>query len=161
MYQQVIFENMKEIIKEFPPQDRPALTHAAETWRLPYWDWGSKRPTFETPDDVDYDVPHLARLETVHIRCPPDKTTGKTRKWIKNPIFSFRMPGGITMGEAGVNFKDYFWWDKDVPNTKGPFTDVSLTQPRKASIMHMCVLTVAVVWSHQGNQQTCPRIGDR
>jgi len=117
---------MLEVIKDFPDAQQPELKHAADTWRLPYWDWGVKKPSYDgTPDD--YDVPQLIRLETVQIRSPPlDKNSEKkARKWVKNPLYTFRMPNGQPMSAAGVKYKNYWWLDdnnKPIPGS--PFTDV-------------------------------------
>lgn len=87
-----------DIIPKFPKEQWNYLRHAAQHWRLPYWDWASKKPVFDTsPVEYDYDVPHLVRLESVNIRTP------EGQKWVKNPLYVFRMPGNFPMSKAGVD----------------------------------------------------------
>lgn len=88
---------MESIIPKFPVDRQNYLKYAAQQWRLPFWDWASKKPVYDTdPVRYDYDVPQLVRLESVRIRGP----TGW--KWVKNPLYVFRMPGGVPMSEAGL-----------------------------------------------------------
>lgn len=40
LYEQRLYEIMLKLIPTtFALEDQPALIHAAETWRFPYWDW--------------------------------------------------------------------------------------------------------------------------
>lgn len=92
------------IIPTFPVDQRKYLRFAAQNWRLPFWDWASKKPVelVGIPDGqakFDYDVPQLVRLESVKIRGPDGW------KWVKNPLYVFKMPKGISMGDAGVELE--------------------------------------------------------
>lgn len=89
---------LSEIIPEFPKSQQTYLIHAAEQWRLPYWDWASKKPVYDSaPEIADYDVPRLIRLENVQIKKPGGP------KWVKNPLYVFRMPDKAVMGDGGVH----------------------------------------------------------
>lgn len=95
--QQVLHEIMVNVvIKEFPEDQRKDLVLAADKWRLPYWDWASKKPVLDAKN-LDYDVPQLVRLEAVKIR------TGDGLCWVKNPLYAFKMPGNVPMSDGGVH----------------------------------------------------------
>ncbi|MCJ1461686.1 hypothetical protein MMC07_000284 [Pseudocyphellaria aurata] len=102
LFEQRLFRIMvNSIIPKFPLDQQSYLRYAAQQWRLPFWDWASKKPVESVYDpdghgDHDYDVPQLVRLESVEIRGPAGW------KWVKNPLYVFRMPKGISMGDAGV-----------------------------------------------------------
>ena len=86
---------IEDIIPKFPENQHHILTYAAQHWRLPFWDWASKKKVIDT-SEYDYDVPQLVRLELVKIRTP------EGWNWVKNPLYVFRMPKNATMGDAGV-----------------------------------------------------------
>lgn len=92
---------LAEIIPKFPRYQQTYLIHAAERWRLPYWDWAStpsKKPIYDSSPAVsDYDVPRLIRLEYIQIKSPEGS------KWVKNPLYVFKMPKNAVMGEGGVH----------------------------------------------------------
>lgn len=89
---------VEKIILDLPPTQRTSLQHAAEKWRLPFWDWAMKKPVMDakTEDYVNYDVPQLVRLEAVRIRTP------QGLRWVKNPLYTFKMPGNALMSTGGV-----------------------------------------------------------
>lgn len=89
---------MDEVIPKFPEHEQIDLIRAAEQWRLPYWDWAMKKPIYDTdPVWYDYDVPQLIRLEAVKIRVPGGF------KWVKNPLYAFRMPKNAPMSSGKVS----------------------------------------------------------
>ena len=67
-----------------------AWKEAARTWRLPYWDWASRK---DTPG-----IPDIAMHPTIKIDTPafPHEPP------YPNPMFKFSMPKGETMGKHGV-----------------------------------------------------------
>ncbi|KAL4861988.1 hypothetical protein BDV12DRAFT_179541 [Aspergillus spectabilis] len=86
LYEQRIYEIMiDEIIPSYPEKDRPALRTAADTWRLPYWDWA-----------VNPRVPWLAAEPELQVSLLGELET------IKNPLYQFRMPNGKPMEAHGV-----------------------------------------------------------
>ncbi|KAI9750729.1 MAG: hypothetical protein M4579_006330 [Chaenotheca gracillima] len=99
LFEQRLHEIMvQEIIPLFPKDQQTSLKRAANSWRMPYWDWASKKPVLDTvPEQYDYDVPQLLRLETIKIRTPAGL------KWVKNPLYVFRMAPDTTLGDGGVN----------------------------------------------------------
>lgn len=86
------------IIPKFPVGQQNELKDAAQQWRLPFWDWASKKPVENAPPD--YDVPQLIRLESVKIRGP------EGWKWVKNPLYVFKMPGNVPMSDGKVELKE-------------------------------------------------------
>lgn len=83
------------IIPKFPVDQQKELKNAAQEWRLPFWDWASKKPIEGA--SPDYDVPQLVRLESVKIRGP------KGWNWVKNPLYVFKMPNNVPMSDGGVD----------------------------------------------------------
>ena len=109
---------IREIIPEFEADLQSRLNRAADLWRLPYWDWASKKPVYDSePQRFDYNVPELVRLETVKIRVPK-KNSANGYKWVRNPLHSFRLPGDARMSAGGVQ---RVWkgrkYDRNDPNS--------------------------------------------
>ncbi|KAI5865367.1 Di-copper centre-containing protein [Durotheca rogersii] len=102
LFEQVIFELMKEVVGEYPEEARPDLIEAARTWRLPYWDWGLKKPIDGNPRKRDYTVPSAVLQETVEIRLPTAAGYGS----VQNALYQFTMPGRITMGDPSLEGRD-------------------------------------------------------
>ncbi len=98
---------MRDLIPiEFASQDQAAMFHAAETWRLPYWDWAVKKPDWDpaNPDNpknigplVGLNVPYLLTQEQVYVRS----RTG-TAVPMPNPMWNFALPAGRTFGSYGI-----------------------------------------------------------
>lgn len=82
---------VREIIPTFPESDQADLLEAANQFRMPFWDWASKKPN--DAGEYNYDVPKLVRLHEVEVRVP-----GGTSK-IRNPFWQFSMPEGMAMGD--------------------------------------------------------------
>ncbi|KAK7740873.1 hypothetical protein SLS62_010970 [Diatrype stigma] len=76
---------VNEIIPEHPAYQAEYL-EAAQTWRLPFWDW-AKNPR----------VPRLVRRPTFTIRIGDDPPVT-----IDNPLHQFKMPNDKKMGAYGV-----------------------------------------------------------
>lgn len=89
---------INELVPNFPEADRPAWQEAAETWRLPYWDWARTNK-----------VPKLAKYPTTLV---PTFDGGFER--IDNPLYQFKMPNLKTWDSEGVtNFKDPWVQDEE------------------------------------------------
>lgn len=84
------------IIPKFPVHQQNELKDAAQKWRLPFWDWASKKPVEDA--SPDYDVPQLVRLESVKIRG------AQGWYWVKNPLYVFKMPGNVPMSDGKLNY---------------------------------------------------------
>lgn len=94
LFEQRIYEIMTtEIIPTFPANQQADLTAAANTWRLPYWDWAAKK--VRGSSEPDYAVPLIVLNETIEVSTPTGQST------IKNPMYSFTTPQ--PMGDYGVN----------------------------------------------------------
>ncbi|KAJ5899989.1 Concanavalin A-like lectin/glucanases superfamily [Penicillium taxi] len=100
LYEQRIWEIMiKKVVPQFT-KDRASWEAAAQTWRLPFWDWG-----------ISSSVPDLCKYPIFVVPA----YDGKGVRSINNPLFQFHMPTDQPMSTAGVdNFKDPW-----VPNNKG------------------------------------------
>ncbi|KAL3471608.1 hypothetical protein BJX99DRAFT_266607 [Aspergillus californicus] len=86
LYEQQIYEIMiNEIIPTYPENTRPALRAAADTWRLPYWDWAANPRVPWLASEPELQISLLDQLET-----------------IPNPLYQFRMPDGKPMEAHGV-----------------------------------------------------------
>ncbi|KZT39063.1 Di-copper centre-containing protein [Sistotremastrum suecicum HHB10207 ss-3] len=86
LYEQKIHEIMvNDVIPQFPANQRPDLIKHANSWRLPFWDWGLKNP----------DVPDIVRPATVTVQTPSGQTAT-----ISNPLAAFKAPEA--MGKWGI-----------------------------------------------------------
>jgi len=79
--------------ENFPPEDQEALLQAAESWRLPYWDWAAKKP--DDSGKYDYNIPVVFQKKEVEIRLPPPQAPGP----YPNALYQFTMPQDLTMGD--------------------------------------------------------------
>ncbi|KAI1800384.1 Di-copper centre-containing protein [Daldinia bambusicola] len=102
LFEQVIFEFMKEEINWYPEEERLDLEEAARAWRLPYWDWALKKPIDGWVNRWDYNVPLAILNETVEIKQPGSKGLVP----FKNALYQFTMPGNITMGHPSLKKGD-------------------------------------------------------
>ena len=85
--QQRLYEIMtQEIIPQYPQDQQAGLLNAANTWRLPYWDWA-----------VTNALPDIATTSTYTVNTFDGQTVD-----IPNPLYQFTMPGGKNMGTGGV-----------------------------------------------------------
>ena len=87
---------MYQLIPEiYASDDIPAMRHAADTWRLPFWDWAMKKPEWDptNPDspqnqgpNVKPNVPFILTQKTLEVKS----RTGATS--IQNPMWKFSLP---------------------------------------------------------------------
>ncbi|KAL6236483.1 hypothetical protein BDW75DRAFT_250041 [Aspergillus navahoensis] len=86
LYEQQIYETMiNEIIPRYPEKHQATLRAAADTWRLPYWDWAINPKVPWLAEDSELQVSLFGELET-----------------LQNPLYQFRMPDGKAMEHHGV-----------------------------------------------------------
>lgn len=76
---------INEIIPQYPEKYRPTLRAAADTWRLPYWDWAVNPKIPWLAEDPELQISLFGELET-----------------LQNPLYQFRMPDGKAMENHGV-----------------------------------------------------------
>ncbi|KAK8108340.1 uncharacterized protein PG998_010353 [Apiospora kogelbergensis] len=87
LYEQQLYDVMvKQIIPNFPKSEQQSWQQAADTWRLPFWDWAANPR-----------IPALADKPEVTVTAPPGQ---KVR--IENPLYQFRMPNDEPMSTQGV-----------------------------------------------------------
>ncbi|KAF8465021.1 common central domain of tyrosinase-domain-containing protein [Kalaharituber pfeilii] len=93
LFEQRIHEIMLDIAKEYPKSEREKYQKAAETWRLPYWDWAElkSRPGQHKPI---YDIPLLVKPPTVIVLGPEGPV-----KLDPNPLARFLIPEFNDKGE--------------------------------------------------------------
>ncbi|CAG8971787.1 hypothetical protein HYALB_00001896 [Hymenoscyphus albidus] len=134
LYEQRLYEIMKQIIPTtFAAQDHAALIHAADTWRLPYWDWAEKKPDWSAPNDPSKFGPNAPYIITV----PQVEVLTKTGvALVDNPMWKFNLPqihpDKPTFGHYGVK-KETVVMDPNDPNDKGTLFHFDLG---KASVRH-------------------------
>ncbi|KAI8674654.1 Tyrosinase [Fusarium keratoplasticum] len=94
LYEQIIWENMKKIIKDdwkLVGEQEKEWTAAANSWRLPYWDW-AQRQTYEGYEN-SFSLPYACILDHVPIYPP----TGDTA--CPNPLVNFVNPEKDAKGD--------------------------------------------------------------
>lgn len=112
LYEQRLYEIMRHLIPTtFDQKDHDAMFRAAETWRLPYWDWAMKKPDWDqaNPDSpknlgpkVGPNVPFVITQKYVEV-----KTKTGTNS-VPNPMLKYTLPGfkdhldDKTFGDYGI-----------------------------------------------------------
>ncbi|PGH30982.1 hypothetical protein GX50_06255 [[Emmonsia] crescens] len=87
LLEQLLYENMiTEIIPKFPKDKQAELKEAADSWRLPFWDWA-----------INHRVPTLAKYPTTTIPTPNGK-----RERVENPLYQFKMSTNEPFSSEGV-----------------------------------------------------------
>lgn len=82
------------IIPKYPRHSQEQLTSAANTWRLPYWDWAVTKS--DSRRRSHYNVPKLVRIKKIRLKGPDGLIC------VDNPMYRFSMPGGQSMGAYGI-----------------------------------------------------------
>ena len=79
---------MKEIIDDLSigDEEKAEWYKAADTWRLPYWDWSTEC------------VPEAVKMDKVNIDTP----VFRTPVLVDNPLHKFRNPTGVPMGHSSM-----------------------------------------------------------
>ncbi|QSS48849.1 photo-regulated tyrosinase [Histoplasma capsulatum var. duboisii H88] len=87
LLEQLLYENMiSDIIPKFPKDKQTGLKEAADSWRLPFWDWA-----------INHRVPTLAKYPTTTIPTPNGK-----RERVENPLYQFKMSTNEPFLSEGV-----------------------------------------------------------
>ena len=73
--QQIISQNAQNIAQTYPDSSIDEYVAAAQTLRLPYWDW-----------TMDADIPAIANVSTIQINTPNGPQT------IDNPLYHYAFP---------------------------------------------------------------------
>lgn len=108
LYEQRLYEEMVSCVPEnFDEKDWEDYYKAADTWRLPFWDWAITKPDWNPnhPKDpinrvigTSCNVPFIITQKTVKVR------TKNGTKRVPNPMFQYGLP-------EGKNFKNLNVWD--------------------------------------------------
>lgn len=77
---------INEIIPEYPESERASSRAAADSWRLPYWDWATNPK-----------IPWLASVPQLYVTPP-----GLRKVKMDNPLYQFAMPNSKNMASEGV-----------------------------------------------------------
>jgi tyrosinase len=89
------------------------LSRAADTWRLPFWDWAAKKPTWnvDKPDSPDNlkaglrpNVPFVVTQKDIEVRV-----RGGTSTKVPNPMYQFALKEGQAFSQYGVNSTRRTW----------------------------------------------------
>ncbi|KAL3427941.1 tyrosinase [Phlyctema vagabunda] len=86
----------------FAQEDQEEMIHAAETFRLPYWDWAMRKPDWRRPNDLNRYGPNVPFILTV------PKVEVKTKTGVSevdNPMWKFTLPPNgnkTTFGDYGI-----------------------------------------------------------
>ncbi|KAF5660864.1 tyrosinase precursor [Fusarium heterosporum] len=86
LFEQLVWKHMNEIIEEWKldTAQETEWKKAADTWRLPYWDWARKQQY-----NQEYALPEVLLFERV-TTYPPDKPKGELD--VPNPFWGFENP---------------------------------------------------------------------
>ena len=91
----------QEIIpNQFDQSLRNELQSAADTWRLPYWDWAAQKPDWHDKANKSKfgpNVPEVITLRKVPVR---GRTGGMV--FVDNPMWKFTLAAGDNMGNHGI-----------------------------------------------------------
>lgn len=116
LFEQRMHEEMCDIVKSQFSADsdlEKEMQHAADTWRLPFWDWARRRPNYRgSLQDTDINlegllpkdgpnIPYLLTLDEVEVRT----ATGAVK--VKNPMVAFGVDDEIKtrdFGDYGVKY---------------------------------------------------------
>lgn len=103
LYEQRLYEIMIDLIpRTFIPEDQNDMINAANTWRLPFWDWAEQKPDWGAPNDKNRygpNVPYLLTVPKVQVKTKTGVAT------VDNPMWKFVMPVNgtkSTMGDYGI-----------------------------------------------------------
>src|SRR5437762_4540489 len=90
------------IPNHFDQSLRAELRKAADTWRLPYWDWGMQKPDWHDKTNRSKFGPNVPEVVTL----PKVPVRGRTGGMVimNNPMWKFQLQGGDTMGNHGITF---------------------------------------------------------
>jgi tyrosinase len=135
LYEQRLYEIMRGLIPEtFDSSDQTAMFHAAETWRLPFWDWAMKKPDWDptNPDSPKNNpknvrpndgpnVPFILTQTTVQVKTKTGVAT------VPNPMWRYILPENKQHPERQI-FKGFDV--KDQSDRKGPKPVSSPRVPR-------------------------------
>ncbi|KAL2675750.1 hypothetical protein Neosp_011941 [[Neocosmospora] mangrovei] len=90
LFEQLVWKHMKAIIEEWKlEKDEDSIwREAADTWRLPYWDWARHQVYAET-----FALPEVLTMAAVKIFPPESKTDlYNDREAYPNPLYGFDNP---------------------------------------------------------------------
>ncbi|KAM0425576.1 hypothetical protein ACHAPT_009107 [Fusarium lateritium] len=90
LFEQLVWKNMKAIIDEWKLQgdEHAKWREAANTWRMPYWDWARKQVYAET-----FALPEVLTMSAVKIFPPTSKADLYPEKdAYPNPLYGFDNP---------------------------------------------------------------------
>jgi tyrosinase len=114
LFEQRLYEEMKKLIPTtFAAKYHDAMNEAADTWRLPFWDWAMKKPTWN-PDNQDDPAnktpgtgPNVPFVIT-QVNVPVLTSIGDATL-VKNPLFNYALKEGSSFGDYGVTDANSVW----------------------------------------------------
>ena len=88
---------MKNLITTFPQDQQANLNAAADSWRLPYWDWAAKK---NDGGSINFNVPNILKQPTIQVITPTGPQT------FNNPTYKFSTPNGQLFRDLGIHGDD-------------------------------------------------------
>jgi len=82
--QQVLVDHAITLAKEYPEAQRPEYQRAAESLRVPYWDWAENSS-----------LPPSVGQPEIRVETPKGQQT------IRNPLYSYNFPQEAVSGKYG------------------------------------------------------------
>jgi tyrosinase len=95
--------HVQDIANQYNANDQPAYQAAAQTFRIPFWDWAS-----------DYNLPQAATSPNTTVRAPNGTTIS-----MPNPLFSYHFQQVPQQGPGFGGFLDQFPVTKRWPDASG------------------------------------------
>ena len=132
LFEQALQKNAIAMAKKFPRAQRKRWIAAAQTLRMPYWDWGMKLAAGEAP------FPTIFTETTVSV------TTPRGQKTIANPLYSY------TFGNEDHSFMA----TSKTQDTGSTYRDVKINTQTQGQIREdlWTVLTASQDWADFGTQ---------
>ncbi|KAF0317000.1 tyrosinase [Colletotrichum asianum] len=129
LWEQVIYELMKEEVKNFPVNEHGAFLEAAKSWRFPYWDWARKKIDPEQGDSPMYGIPRVIRQEKVRVRIPGGPGPDKKYAEVQNAFYKFTMPPTMNKPKGTPMGDEYLKGDPET--AYDPLKDLRITEIRQ------------------------------
>jgi len=86
LYEQALYAVIQQVATQFPPEVRDRYVAAAQTFRIPYWDWAAKGPGSAFPSSISSPQATIIDVD------------GATKQ-IPNPLYSYQFPARASEGD--------------------------------------------------------------
>lgn len=86
LYEQALYAIIQQVATQFPAAIRGRYVAAAQTFRIPYWDWAAKGPGSAFPSSISSQQATIIDVD------------GATKQ-ISNPLYSYQFPARASQGD--------------------------------------------------------------